>query len=177
MSLVPLLKEFLPRWKDTHDKELTILRRMDSDFDSIISVLHDTAGADHELYYTHYEEHDDSIPGEIYETKTVIAFTKKGNAYHMWYVELIRSDEITQILEPKHISLDPVCLPNFLWEDVLEEVLKDRLPGMNLPQMAAKIAQTHLLWKNGLFEKCYEPARIQRIMDLGGMEAVTNYLG
>ena len=127
MSLVPLLKEFLPRWKETHDEELTILRRMDSDFDSLLSVLHDTAGADHELYYTHYEEHYDSMPDEICDAKTLIAFTKSGDAYHVWSVELLRTDGLTQILEPKHILLDHISsLRNFLWEDILEEVLAER---------------------------------------------------
>lgn len=132
MSPVSLLKEFLPRWKETHDEELTILRRMDSDIDSLLSVLHDSAG-DHELYYTHYEEHYDSMPDETYEAKTLIAFTKSGDAYHVWSVELLRNNGLMQILEPKHILLDHISsLRNFMWEDILEDVVAERLLGTDL---------------------------------------------
>ncbi len=125
-----LVKSLLPAWKKTYDEEPV------TDPETL-KALEWATNRGHNVYYVHEDmEHQDegNEDGtyEIYSHRSYTVFTKKDDNYYVWVLEysnmngFIRHYNPYEFPEhPKMRSLDSITSRDFLWEDVLLDVLHD----------------------------------------------------
>ena len=129
-SIAYRVKTLLPVWKNAYDEEPITEP-------ATLKALEWATNRGHTVCYVHEDlEHQDegNEDGEyeIYSHRSLTVFTEKDGTYYVWCLEysnmngFIRHYNPYEFPEhPKMRSLDSITPRDFLWEDVLLDVLHD----------------------------------------------------
>jgi hypothetical protein len=176
-SYAYLVKTLLPAWKNSYDEGDRAIDMADAEMRGMLAQL----PSSHKVCYVHEDpmegfEENDAETGETYSFRECTVFTVKDGVYHVWFLNCTNMNGFVRYYSDKTVKLDSLT-----HKDYMEELLLDVLVGrhnqtIDFRAWAQAVYQTHQLWEGGLWEKCYEPKRIERILEVGGMNAVLNYL-
>ncbi len=177
-SYAYLVKTLLPAWKRSYDEGDRTIDMADAEMRGMLAQL----PSSHTVCYVHEDpnegfEENDAETGETYSYRECVAFTVKDGVYHVWTLNCTNMNGFVRYYSDTTVKLDSITCATYMWEEVMLDVLYAR-HNMNIDfsAWAQAVYRLHYLWEGGLWEKCYEPKRIERILEVGGMDAVLNYL-
>ncbi len=128
-SYAYLVKTLLPAWKRSYDEGDRAIDMADAEMRGMLAQL----PSSHTVCYVHEDpnegfQENDAETGETYSYRECVVFTVKDDEYYAWSLSMTNMNGFVRYypIENNNMrKLDSITPNDFLWNDILLDVLHD----------------------------------------------------